>query len=124
MPEMHLWLPRFTYSAWGLFTKNKKWLKKKRKRDSRYIYQKELDKISFQHDTAFEDYEHLARRTAPDKILRDKAFNIAKNPKYNGCHCREGKSKECKSIKIWVDKGSEFCEIMVRKKWHRNIFNA
>ena len=25
------------------------------------------------------------RRTASDKILRDKAFNIAKNPKYDGC---------------------------------------
>ena len=24
------------------------------------------------------------RRTAPDKILRDKAFNTAKNPKYDG----------------------------------------
>ena len=29
-------------------------------------------------------YEDLARRTAPDKILRDKAVNIAKNPKYDG----------------------------------------
>ena len=27
----------------------------------------------------------LPRRTASDKILRDKAFNIAKNPKYDGC---------------------------------------
>ena len=26
----------------------------------------------------------MARRTAFDNILRDKAFNIAKNPKYNG----------------------------------------
>ena len=26
----------------------------------------------------------LKRRTASDKILRDKAFNIAKNPKYDG----------------------------------------
>ena len=29
--------------------------------------------------------EDLARRTASDKALRDKAFNIAKNPKYGGC---------------------------------------
>ena len=27
----------------------------------------------------------IARRTASGKILRDKAFNIAKNPKYDGC---------------------------------------
>ena len=29
--------------------------------------------------------DDLARRTASDKALRDKAFNIAKNPKYGGC---------------------------------------
>ena len=26
----------------------------------------------------------MNRRTIADKVLRDKAFNIAKNPKYNG----------------------------------------
>ena len=31
---------------------------------------------------AYEDFKDLARRTASDKILRDKAFNIAKDPKY------------------------------------------
>ena len=30
------------------------------------------------------DFKDLTRRTASDKILRDKAFNIAKNPKYDG----------------------------------------
>ena len=29
------------------------------------------------------DFKDLARRTAYDKVLRDKAFNIAKNPKYD-----------------------------------------
>ena len=29
------------------------------------------------------DFKDLARRTASDKILRDEAFNIAKNPKYD-----------------------------------------
>ena len=32
---------------------------------------------------AYGDFKDLARRTASDKILRDKAFNIAKNPKYD-----------------------------------------
>ena len=31
------------------------------------------------------DFKDLARRTASDKVLRDKAFNIAKNPKHDGC---------------------------------------
>ena len=30
------------------------------------------------------DFKDLKRRTASNKILRDKAFNIAKNPKYHG----------------------------------------
>ena len=58
--------------------------KKKETGDSRYIYQNELDKACFQHDMAYEDFKYLARRTASDEILHDKAFNIAKNPKYDG----------------------------------------
>ena len=43
MPEMYLRHPGFTYSACGLFTKNKERIKKfKETRDSRYIYQNEL----------------------------------------------------------------------------------
>ena len=30
------------------------------------------------------DFKNLTGRTTSDKILRDKAFNIAKNPKYDG----------------------------------------
>ena len=32
---------------------------------------------------AYGDFEDLTRRTASDKILRDKAFHIAKNPKHD-----------------------------------------
>ena len=32
---------------------------------------------------AYRDFKDLARRTASDRILRDKAFNIVKNPKYD-----------------------------------------
>ena len=38
----------------------------------------------FQHDMACGDFKDLNRGTAADKLLRDKAFNIAKNPKYDG----------------------------------------
>ena len=31
---------------------------------------------------AYGDFKDLKRRTASDKVLRDKPFNIAKNPKY------------------------------------------
>ena len=33
---------------------------------------------------AYGDFKDLARRTASDIALKDKAFNIAKNPKYDG----------------------------------------
>ena len=78
MPEMHLKQPGFTYSACGPFTKNKERIQKfKETGDASYIYKNELDK-------AYGDFKDLARRTASDKVLRDKAFNIAKNPKYDG----------------------------------------
>ena len=32
---------------------------------------------------AYKDFNDSARRTASDKKLRDKAFNIAKNPKFD-----------------------------------------
>ena len=85
MPEMHLTQPGFTYSACGPFTKNKERIQKfKQTGDSRYIYRNELDKACFQHDMAYGDFKDLRRRTAADNVLRDKAFNIAKNLKYDG----------------------------------------
>ena len=72
MLEMHLKQSGFTYSACGLFTKNKERIQKfKETGGTSYIYKKNLDKACFQND--------LARRTASDKVLRDNAFNIAQN---------------------------------------------
>ena len=51
--------------------------------DRSYIYKNELDKACFQYDMAYGDFKYLARRTASDNVLRDKAFNIAKNPKHD-----------------------------------------
>ena len=84
MPEMHLKQPRFTYSTCGPFTKNKKRTQKfKETGDTCYIYKNELDKPCFQHDMAYGDFKDLKRRTASGKFLRDKAFNTAKNLKYD-----------------------------------------
>ena len=33
---------------------------------------------------AYGDFKDVAKRTTSDKVLRDKAFNIAENPKYDG----------------------------------------
>ena len=85
MPEMHLRQPGFKNSACGQFTKNKGRIQKfKEARDSRYIYKSEVDKACFQYGMTYGDFEDLTWRTSSDKILRDKAFNIAENPKYDG----------------------------------------
>ena len=85
MLEMHLRQPGFTYSACRPFTKNKERTQKfKETGDSRHIYKMELDKACFQHDMAYGDFKDLTKRTAADKVLKNKAFNITKNPKYDG----------------------------------------
>ena len=50
------------------------------------MYKNELDKACFQHDMTYGDFKELARRAASDKVLKDKAFNIAENSKYDGYH--------------------------------------
>ena len=85
MPEMHLRQPRFVYSACGPFTRHKERIKEfKRTGDTRYIYRNGLDKAFFQHDSAYADHKDLINRTKADKVLRDKAYDIASNPKYDG----------------------------------------
>ena len=85
MPEMHLRQPQFTYSACGLFTKHKQRIQKfKETGDTNYIYKNELYNACFAHDVAYSDSKDLTKRTVADKILRNRAFNIAKDPKYDG----------------------------------------
>ena len=85
MPEMHLRQPQFVYSACGPFTRHKERIKKfKQTGDTRYIYRNELDKACFQHDSAYADHKDLINRTKSEKVLRDKAYDIATNPEYDG----------------------------------------
>ena len=85
MPEMHLRQPQFVYSACGPFTRHKERIKEfKRTGDTRSIYRNELDKACFQHDSDYADHKDLINRTEADKVLRDKAYNIASNPEYDG----------------------------------------
>ena len=85
MPEMNLRQPQFTYTACGPFTKHKQRIQKfMQNGDTNYIYKNELDKACFAPDAAFSDSKDLTKRTVADKFLRDKASNIAKDPKYDG----------------------------------------
>ena len=84
VPEMHLRQPQFVYCACGSFTKNKERIQKfKETGDTSYIYKSELDKACFQHDMAYGDFKDLPKRTAADKVLRDKEFKIASDQKYD-----------------------------------------
>ena len=85
MPEMHLRQLQFIYSACGPFTRHKERIEKfKQTGDRRYIYRNELDKACLQHDSAYADNKDLINRIKSDKVLRDKAYNIASNPEYDG----------------------------------------
>ena len=52
--------------------------------DTNYVYKNELDKACFTHDAAYSDSKDLTKRTVADKILKNRAFNIGKDPKYDG----------------------------------------
>ena len=85
MPEMHLKQPGFTYSACGPFTKNKERIENfMQTGNTDFIYKNELNKACFQHDMAYGKSKYLIKRTQSDKVLKDKAFKIAINPKYDG----------------------------------------
>ena len=85
MPEMHLRQPQFVYSACGPFTRHKEKIKEfKHTGNTHYIYRNKLDKACFQQDSAYADHKDLINRTEADKVLRDKAYDIASNPEYDG----------------------------------------
>ena len=85
MPEMHLKQSGFTYSACGPFTRNKEKSEKfMQSGNTDFIYRNELHKACFQHDMAYGRSKNLVKRTQSDKVLRDKAFQIASDLKYNG----------------------------------------
>ena len=84
MPEMHLKQPGFTFIACGPFTRNKQRIQKfMQTGDTNYICKNELDKACFQHDKTYGKFKDLARRTQSDKVLKDKAFAIVNNTKFD-----------------------------------------
>ena len=83
MPEMHLKQPGFTYSACSPFTKIKERIEKfMQTGNTNFVYKNELDQACFQN--AFGKSKDLVKITQSDNVLRDKAFKIASDPKYDG----------------------------------------
>ena len=52
--------------------------------NTNFIYKNELYKACFQHDMTYDKSKDLVKRTQSDKVLKEKAFKIASNPKYDG----------------------------------------
>ena len=85
MPEVHLRQPQFVYSACDLFTRHKEKIKElKRTGDTRLLYRNELDKACFKHDAAYTKYKDIENRLISDQKLKNSAYDIARNPKYDG----------------------------------------
>ena len=49
-----------------------------------FFYKNELDKACFQQDMAYRKSKDLVKSTQSDKVLKDKAFKIASDPKHDG----------------------------------------
>ena len=80
MPELHSKQPGFTYSTCGSFTKHRERIQKFRKAGNlKHLYRNELNKACFAHDPAYSDSRELAKSTVSDKILKDRAYEIATN---------------------------------------------
>ena len=131
MPEMHLRQPGFTYSACGPLTKNKQRIQKFiQTGDTNYIYKNELDKACFQHDMAYGDFTDLKRRTQSDKVLKDKAFEIASNPKYDGYQRGLAKDKffdkksKGSDIKENQQLANELQKPIIRKFKKRKVYSS
>ena len=85
MAELHLKQPGFTYSTCGLFTKNRERTEKFMKTgNTDFIYRNEFDKACFPHHMAYGKSKDLTKRTQSDKVLRDKTFKVASDPRYDG----------------------------------------
>ena len=100
----------------GHLQKIKKEFKNLKKQDTSYIYKNELDKACFQHDMAYGNFNDLKRRTASDKVLRDKAFDIAKNPKYDGY--QRGLAY---MVYKFFDKKSKGCDVNIEVKHNEQL---
>ena len=50
----------------------------------KHLYRNKLDKACLAHDSAYSDSKDLANRTISDKILKDKAYEVAINRGHDG----------------------------------------
>ena len=77
-------MPRFTYSAYGRFTKHWERIQKFGQTSNiKHLDGNEPDKNYFPHDAAYSVSKDLARRNISDKILKGRAYEIARSVWYD-----------------------------------------
>ena len=84
LSKLHLRQPGFTCGDCGPFTKYCERIRKfKETSYVNYMYKNGLYKACLAHGAPYCDSKDLAKRTISDKILKDRAYEIAINPKYD-----------------------------------------
>ena len=85
MSRLHLRQSSFNYSSCRPFTKPCERIQKFREIGNlKRLYRIELDKVCFAHNAIYSDSNDLVNKTVSDKILKEKAFEISRDPKYDG----------------------------------------
>ena len=81
--ELHLKHPGVTYSTCGLFSKHRERIQKfKETGNLKHLHSYEL--ACFAHNGAYSNSKDLAKRTVSDNIMKDTAYGIGRNPKFDG----------------------------------------
>ena len=98
MSKLHLRQPEFIDIVSGLFTLHRKMIKKLKETDYlNYIYQNKLDNACFIYEVVYAGSKYLVKRTASDKFMKDRAYEIALNPQYDEYWWRSLSSKNYKN---------------------------
>ena len=85
MHELHLRQPWFIYSACRPFTKCRERIQIFRETGNlKRPYSNELGKACFPHDAVYSDSKNVAKRTISDKVFKDRAHGIDRNPNNDG----------------------------------------
>ena len=83
--ELHSKQPEFTYSACASFTKHRKKIQKFRETGNlKRLYRNRLDRACFVHDGAYSDNKDFTKRAISNKILKERAYETARNRNYDG----------------------------------------
>ena len=103
--------------------------------NTNYIYKNDLDKACFQHDMTYSKYKDLTKRTQADKLLRDKAFQIASNPKYDRYqrglasmvfkfYDKKSASSSFKSMQNQLQLANKLHKPIIRKIKRRRVYSS